>query len=339
MWHSASVSKKISAGTTTSNHIWRDAPGARLRPAETPTAVTIGNFDGVHRGHQYVLRQAVDVGAEHGLPVTAVTFDPHPLVVLAPDHAPARLTTLERRIELLRANGADVVYVLAFSDDMAGWSPQEFINRVLIDQLRARQVIVGQNFRFGHKAAGDIDVLKDQGAAHGFQVTGLELTGASAVNSPAPYSSTLVRRLVGGGDLPAASEVLGRPHEVCGSITRGDGRGRELGFPTANMPVDESYAVPPDGVYTGWLVTPDGRRLPNAISVGTNPTFRGSERRIESYAIDHSDLDLYDSYVRVEFVEQLRPMQSFASVDALVAQMAEDVDTARTALRSQVEAD
>lgn len=319
---------------TANPRIWRDAPAARVRPAEAPTAVTIGNFDGVHRGHQHVLKRAVDVGSEYGLPVIAVTFDPHPLVVLAPDHAPARLTTLERRIELLHASGAEVVYVLAFSEDMAGWSPQEFIDRVLIEQLRAQQVIVGQNFRFGHKAAGDIDVLKDQGATHGFEVTGLELTGASAVNSPAPYSSTLVRRLVGGGDLPAASQVLGRPHEVCGHITRGDGRGRDLGFPTANMPVDESYAVPPDGVYAGWLVTQDGRRLANAISVGTNPTFRGVERRIESYAIDQSGLDLYGTYVRVEFIEQLRPMQSFDSVDDLVAQMADDVDTARVVLGS-----
>lgn len=315
--------------------IWREAPAASTAPSDSPAVVTVGNFDGVHRGHQHVLERAKDEGARLGLPVTTVTFDPHPVDVLAPNHAPARLTTLPRRIDLLLEHGADVVRVLGFNEEIAAWPPESFIERIVIDELRAAAVIVGKNFRFGHKAAGDIALLSEYGKAHGFDVIGLDLEGAPMYDGPEsqlPYSSTLARRLIGGGDLPAAADVLGRPHEICGDIMRGDGRGRELGYPTANMPVDESYAVPPDGVYAGWLVDTAGHRLPNAISVGTNPTFNGRERRIESHIVDSDDLDLYDTCVRVELIEQLRPMQRFDSVDALVRQMDTDVDAARHTL-------
>lgn len=311
--------------------IWREATGASTHRRDAPAVVTIGNFDGVHRGHQYVLAQARREGDSRKLPVIAVTFDPHPLMVLAPDHAPARLSTLARRIEMLRQYGADEIYVLAFNADIAAWSPHEFIDKVLLEQLQSACVIVGKNFRFGHKAAGDIDSLTSYGATRGIDVCGLDLEGAFD-HDAMPYSSSLVRRFIGGGDVPGAAEILGRFHEVAGIVERGDQRGRDLGFPTANMPVDESYAVPPDGVYAGWLECPDGRRLPNAISVGTNPTFNGIERRIESHAIDTPDLELYDHNVRVEFVDQLRPMQQFDSVDALVDQMHGDVDDARAVL-------
>lgn len=302
--------------------IWREYEGAAIAPSERPTLVTIGNFDGVHRGHQAVLAQC---RAHHDeLPIVVVTFDPHPLAVVAPDHAPKRLTTLERRVELLRAHGADEVRVLAFDAEMAGWSPADFVTRIIVEQLRADLVVVGDNFRFGHKAAGNVEFLRTAGARHGFAVEGLAI-----VSDGEAFSSTRVRELVAAGDVLGAAEVLGRPHEVSGVVRRGDRRGRELGFPTANVPVDESYAVPPDGVYAGWVVRADGERLPAAISVGTNPTFDGAERRVESYVLDRTDLELYDEHIRVEFVEWLRGMVKYEGVDALIAQMLDDVEQTR----------
>jgi riboflavin kinase/FMN adenylyltransferase len=305
--------------------IWREYEGAAVAPSERPTLVTIGNFDGVHRGHQAVLAQC---RAHHDeLPIVAVTFDPHPLAVIAPEHAPRRLTTLQRRVELLRAHGADEVRVLAFDAEMAGWSPEEFVVRVIVEQLHADLVVVGDNFRFGHKAAGDVAFLKSAGAAHGFDVEGLAI-----VSDGEALSSTRVRELVAAGEVVGAAEVLGRRHEVSGVVRRGDQRGRELGFPTANVPVDESYAVPPDGVYAGWVVRADGEPLAAAISVGTNPTFEGVERRVESYVLDRTDLDLYDEAIRIEFVDRLRGMVKYEGVDALIDQMHTDVEQTRRLL-------
>ena len=217
--------------------------------------------------------------------------------------------------------------VLAFDAEMAGWSPEDFVHRVIVEQLHADLVVVGENFRFGHKAAGDLAFLREAGALHGFDVEGLAI-----VSDGGALSSTRVRELVAAGDLPGAALVLGRPHEVSGVVRRGDQRGRDLGFPTANVPVDEAYAVPPDGVYAGWVVRTDGERLPAAISVGTNPTFDGVERRVESYVLDRTDLDLYDQAIRVEFVERLRGMVAYEGVDPLVVQMHEDVAQTRRAL-------
>ncbi|WP_374999585.1 bifunctional riboflavin kinase/FAD synthetase [Aeromicrobium sp. CTD01-1L150] len=305
--------------------IWRGIQGSVIDARADAAVVTVGNFDGVHRGHQYVLARTRETG--RGLPVVAVTFDPHPLAIIAPDHAPRRLTTIERRIDLLHEHGADEVRVLDFTREMAAWSPEEFILRVVVDQLRAAHVVVGSNFRFGAKAAGDVDLLRTVGSQAGFTVEGLELDGGEQ-----PFSSTLIRALVAEARLPEAADVLGRPHEVTGMVVEGDRRGRDLGFPTANVPVDESFAVPPDGVYAGRLIT-SGEALPAAISVGTNPTFGGHERRVESYIIDHGhDLDLYRQQVRVEFVERLRGMDAFDSVAALVAQMHDDVTAAREIL-------
>ena len=308
--------------------IWRDLDGAETTPRSDPAAVTVGGFDGVHRGHQHVLAATRD--AADGAAVVAVTFDPLPREVLAPDRAPKRLTTLERRIELLRVHGADEVRVLAFSREMAGWSPEEFIKRALVDELKASVVVVGENFRFGSRAAGDVDLLRSAGPQAGFTVEGLTLEGGAA-----PFSSTLVREHVAAGHMPEAAEVLGRPHEVCGVVVEGDRRGRSLGFPTANVPVDDMYAVPPDGVYAGRLDV-GGEVLAAAISVGTNPTFDGRDRRVEAYAIDRpadgGTLELYGKLVRVEFVRRLRGMDVFDTVDALVAQMHEDVADTRSVL-------
>ena len=307
---------------------WRDVDGAATTARTEASAVTVGGFDGVHRGHQHVL-DATRAAAD-GAPVVAVTFDPLPREVLAPEQAPKRLTTVERRVELLRTHGADEVRVLAFSREMAGWSPEEFIRRVLVDELTASAVVVGENFRFGSKAAGDVDMLRQAGSEAGFAVEGLVLEGGAE-----PFSSTLVRAHVAAGHMPEAAAVLGRPHEVSGVVIEGDRRGRALGFPTANVPVDDRYAVPPDGVYAGRLDI-GGETLPAAVSVGTNPTFDGRDRRVESYVIEGpsagGSLDLYDQLVRVEFVRRLRGMDVFDTVDALVAQMHEDVADTRSVL-------
>ena len=234
---------------------------------------------------------------------------------------------LARRIELLRAHGADEVRVLAFNAEMAGWSPDEFVARVIVEQLHGALVIVGENFRFGHKAAGDLNFLRAAGERHGFDVKSLAIVGSDGA-----LSSTRVRELVAAGDLAGAADVLGRPHEVSGVVRRGDQRGRELGYPTANVPVDESIAVPPDGVYAGWVVRVSGERLAAAISVGTNPTFAGVERRVESYVLDRTDLDLYDEDIRIEFIKRLRGMVRFEEVDDLIVQMRVDIEQTRRAL-------
>ncbi|MFT4298698.1 MAG: bifunctional riboflavin kinase/FAD synthetase [Aeromicrobium sp.] len=308
--------------------IWREVDGADTAPFAEPTVVTIGTFDGVHLGHQSLLARACEVAEER--PIVAVTFDPHPVAVFAPDRVPALLTGIERRVELLRAEGAGEVRVLAFSREMAVWSPEEFVRRVLIEDLRAAHVVVGENFTYGSKASGDVATLTRFGAEHGFAVDALPLAGDAQ-----EYSSSLVRRLVAGGDVAAAARILGRPAEVSGVVTRGDQRGRDLGFPTANVPVASGFAVPGDGVYAAWVVPLSqdaGQRWPAAVSVGDNPTFDGTERRVEAYVLDRTDLDLYDQEIRVEFVQRLRGMEAFGSVEALVEQMHADVAAARRAL-------
>ncbi len=318
LWHSSTVM------------IWRDVEGAETAPRHTPAAITIGAFDGVHRGHQALLARTREAG--DGLPVVAVTFDPHPTAVFAPDRAPARLTTLHRRIELLREHGADEVRVLAFEREMAAMTPAEFVDEVIVDQLSARHVVVGENFRFGAKAAGTVDTLIEVGKTAGFTALGLGLVGSGE-----PWSSTRARALVAAGDMRAAADVLGRPHEVVGEVIRGEQRGRELGYPTANTPIDDTYAVPPDGVYAGRVVRADGQSLPAAISIGTNPTFGEHDRRVESHVLDHpfgsgQDLNLYAETIRVQLVERLRAMEAYDGVDALLTQMAHDVEATRRAL-------
>ncbi len=307
--------------------IWRspdEVPGDLGR-----TVVVIGNFDGVHRGHRHVVGRAREVADERALPVVAVTFDPHPMAVLRPDHAPVTLTTIEQRAALLGDAGADAVLVLPFSREIAAWSPEEFVDRVLVGVLHAGAVVVGANFRFGNRASGDVTTLTTAGLERDFSVEGVALDGG-----PQVWSSTYVRTCLAAGDVAGAAEALGRPVTVRGTVVRGEQRGRELGYPTANVPVREDGGVPADGVYAGWLRRLDtGERLPAAISVGTNPTFAGQrERRVEAYVLDRTDLELYDVEVEVEFVERLRGMVRFDSVEELVAQMKDDVARARELL-------
>ncbi len=294
-----------------------------------PTVVVVGNFDGVHRGHRHVVNRARETAAARSLAVVAVTFDPHPMAVLRPEHAPTALTSLEVRAELLADAGADAVLALPFDRDVARWSPEEFVRRVLVDGLHAATVVVGANFRFGHRAAGDVATLRETGERYGFTAEGIALDGG-----PQVWSSTYVRMSLAAGDVAGAAEALGRPYAVRGVVVRGDQRGRELGFPTANVPTGALTAVPPDGVYAGTLRRLDtGETYPAAISVGTNPTFDGVRgRRVESYVLDRTDLDLYGVEVEVGFVDRLRGMVAFESIDELVEQMRADVDRARALL-------
>ncbi|CAB4703621.1 MAG: bifunctional riboflavin kinase/FAD synthetase [Actinobacteria bacterium] len=309
--------------------IWRsldDVPADLGR-----TAVVIGNFDGVHLGHRQVLARAREIADQRGLTLVAVTFDPHPMAVLRPEHAPTTLTSIEARAELLGHAGADAVLAVPFDRTIAEWSPAEFCRQVLVDTLHAGAVVVGANFRFGSRAAGDVAMLEDYGVEHDFTAEGIPLDGG-----PMVWSSTYVRTCLATGDVAGAAEALGRPYAVRGVVVQGDQRGRELGFPTANVPTDGLTAAPADGVYAGWLRRLDsGEVLPAAISVGTNPTFDGERyRRIESYVLDRTDLELYGVEVEVSFVERLRGMVAFESVEQLIVQMDADVDRARELLRA-----
>jgi riboflavin kinase / FMN adenylyltransferase len=307
--------------------IWRsldDVPADLGR-----TAVVIGNFDGVHLGHQHVVREARGAADAAGLRVVAVTFDPHPMAVLRPDHAPTTITDLETRADLLHHAGVDDVLALPFDLEIASWSPDEFARRVLADALHAAVVVVGANFRYGARAAGDVATLTASGEALGFRAVGVPLDGG-----PQVWSSTYVRTCLATGDVAGAAEALGRPFVVRGVVVRGDQRGRALGFPTANVPTRTLAAAPADGVYAGWLCRLDTeQRYPAAISVGTNPTFDGErERRVESYVLDRDDLELYGVEVEVSFVDRIRGMERFDGVDALVATMHDDVRRARELL-------
>jgi len=303
-----------------------------------PCVVTIGTFDGVHRGHQAVLASVVGAARRRGVPAVAVTFDPHPIAVLRPEQAPAVLTTTEDRLRLLEAAGLDAVLLIAFTLEFARWSPERFVQEVFVDALHAQAVVVGRDTRFGHKNSGDLGTLRELGEKLGFEVEVVEEFGAVARDGDGQgdaggrrWASSWGRELLAEGDVAAAAAILGRPHRVVGVVVHGDHRGRELGYPTANLAQDAVGQIPADGVYAGRLVRPalvpgaPDAVLPAAISVGTNPTFDGTQRRVEAYVLDRDDLDLYGERVAVEFVERLRPTLRFDGVDALIEQMSADV--------------
>ncbi len=297
------------------------------------TVVTIGVFDGVHLGHQQMLRQARAVADRVLQPLVVVTFDPHPAEVVRPGTQPPMLATLDRRVELLHEAGADAVLVLHFSPALSRLSPAEFVQHVLVDALHAQAVVVGGNFHFGHRATGTVETLKQLGKEQGFEASSLELSGDHEV----PWSSTYIRQCVAEGDVAEAARVLGRPHRVEGAVVHGDHRGRGLGYPTANLDLVGHLALPADGVYAGHLLLVDRTALPAAISVGTNPTFDGTERRIEAYVLDRDDLDLYGQQVAVDIEHRLRDTLRFDSAAALADQMAEDVRRARALLAGPAE--
>jgi riboflavin kinase/FMN adenylyltransferase len=285
-------------------------------------AVAVGTFDGVHIGHRAVVGAAL--AARSGDRVAVLTFHPHPLVVLRPDAAPPAISTLERRLAILASLDVDATLVVRFDAELSALEPERFVADYLVRGLGATMVAVGQGFRFGHRAAGDVTLLRRLGLEHDFVVNEVPLVGGGQ-----PVSSTSIRAAIASGSVELAGQLLGRPHSVEGEVVVGDRRGRTLGYPTANLAVPADLAVPPDGVYAGWLVRADGTRLPAAISVGTNPTFGPHARRVEAYALDRDDLELYGELVSIEFGWHLREMITFDSVEPLLAQMAEDVARTR----------
>ncbi|MCD0486180.1 bifunctional riboflavin kinase/FAD synthetase [Streptacidiphilus sp. ASG 303] len=292
------------------------------------SVVTIGSFDGVHRGHQLIIGRAVERARALGAASVVVFFDPHPSEVVRPGSHPPLLAAPHRRAELMGELGVDAVLILPFTQEFSRETPEEFVRQVLVDALHACAVVEGPNFRFGHRAAGDVARLAELGEEHGFDVEVVDLYLDGQAGGGAPFSSTLARRLVAEGEMGGAAEVLGRCHRVEGVVVRGAQRGRELGYPTANVETLPHTAIPADGVYAGWL-TADGERMPAAISVGTNPTFDGTARTVEAYAIDRVGLDLYGLHVTVDFLAFLRGMERFDTVDALLERMADDVKRAR----------
>jgi riboflavin kinase/FMN adenylyltransferase len=295
------------------------------------SVVTVGVFDGVHRGHQKLIGRAVAVAAARDLPSVLVTFDPHPTEVIRPGHHPAQLTTLARRAELVAEMGISAFCVLPFTTELARMPANEFAHEVLVERLHAAAVLVGDNFTFGHGAKGDVPLLRQLGRRFGFAVEGLELiTDTTDPGNGITYSSTYIRACIDGGDVALAAQALGRPHRLEGVVVRGDRRGHELGFPTANLAPPPFAAVPADGVYACWFVH-GKRQLPAAVSVGTNPTFSGRQRTVEAYVLD-VDEDFYGHHVALDFVERLRGMERFDSVDALVEQMHRDVSDTRELL-------
>ncbi|GLW57879.1 bifunctional riboflavin kinase/FAD synthetase [Kitasatospora phosalacinea] len=292
------------------------------------SVVTIGSFDGVHRGHQLIINRVVELAGELGAKSVVVTFDPHPSEVVRPGTHPPLLAPQPRRAELVEQLGVDAVLVLPFTAEFSQESPEYFVRSVLVDALHAKAVVEGPNFRFGHRAAGNVELLAELGRADDFTVEVVDLQVRGTAGDGEPFSSSLCRRLVATGDMTGVAEILGRPHRVEGEVVRGAQRGRELGYPTANVDTVAHSAVPADGVYAGWL-TADGETMPAAISVGTNPTFDGTARTVEAYAIDRVGLDLYGQHVAVDFLAWLRGMEKFDSIDALLERMAEDVKRAR----------
>jgi riboflavin kinase / FMN adenylyltransferase len=293
-----------------------------------PTVATVGMFDGVHRGHRALLDRVVAEAAARGVPAAAVSFDRHPLTVLRPGSEPPLLTTLDRKVELLGEAGMEVVLVLEFTRELSEVTAEAFAAEVLFDRLAARAVVVGENFRFGHKAAGDPALLAELGRARGVEVVAVPLhaDGGQVV------SSTRVRGELAAGDVAAAAASLGRPYAVEGEVVVGDRRGRPLlGVPTANLAVPAGIAIPGDGIYAGHLTDrADPPARPAAISVGTNPQF-GTERRVEAHVLDF-DGDLYGHRVSVDFLHHLRGQATFPAVDELAAQMRADIDQARRLL-------
>ncbi|MGH9183994.1 MAG: bifunctional riboflavin kinase/FAD synthetase [Acidimicrobiales bacterium] len=293
------------------------------------TVVTIGVFDGVHRGHQFVLDQVRRRAAELGAASAVVTFDRHPATVVRPATAPLLLTDLAQRLELLDALGIDVALVIPFDEARAREPAEAFVTGVLVGRLGARAVVVGADFHFGHRRRGDVALLMAMGAAHGFEVHGLDLVPGGAGG----ISSTAIRSALARGDLETATELLGRPHQVRGVVVRGDARGRRLGYPTANVAVPAEVCLPGDGIYAGWYARPDGTDHRAAISLGRRPTFHpdASASVLEAHLLDFAG-DLVGEAARVRFVARLRDEERYDTVEELVAQTGRDVEAARAAL-------
>jgi riboflavin kinase/FMN adenylyltransferase len=316
-------------------HIVTGGDDAALAAARTAGAVvTIGAYDGVHLGHQAVLRLVRELADARGFEAALVTFDRHPAEVVRPESAPRLLTTLEQRLELLDATGdLDLSWVLTFDEARSKEAAEDFVREVLVEGIGARLVVVGADFHFGHRRGGNVPLLERMGAELGFEVLGLGLVAVEGEASGVPYSSTRIRELLAKGDVAEAARLLGRPHEVRGVVERGDQRGAEhLGMPTANLTVPERICLPADGVYAGTFLAEDEVERPAAISVGTRPTFyEDGDVLVEAYVLDF-DGDLYGQRVKVRFREWVRGQERFDSTEALVEQMNADVEATRRIL-------
>ncbi len=290
----------------------------------SPRVAIIGVFDGVHRGHQALIEQARSLAGAGD--VVALTFDPHPLTVVKPDIAPLMLGGIGDRIERLTAAGVDEVLVVDFTIAVSEQTPEDFVREFVHERARANAVVVGNNFRFGHQALGDVHTLEELGGTYGFSVHDVDLRGDAQT-----YSSTRAREALVGSDLATVTQVLGRPFSYRGVVVHGDHRGRTLGVPTANITIAADRAAPADGVYAGRVRLPGthGPSMTAAISVGSNPQYAGTERRIEAHVLDEENLDLYDQEIDVEFLTCLRGQQVFDSEAAFIKQMQADIRAAR----------
>ena len=298
---------------------------------ERGTVVTIGAYDGVHLGHRALLARVRLMAGDLGAAAAVVTFDRHPATVVRPESAPRLLTDLDQKLELLESAGMDYAYVIRFDEERSRESAEDFVRTVLVDCLAARAVVVGHDFHFGHRRRGNVPLLQQMGAELGFDVLGISLVPDEAGH--APVSSTRVRGMLAAGDVEGAAALLGRPHEVRGTVGEGDRRGRELGFPTANVAVPAEILLPADGIYAGWYRRPEGAVHPAAISLGRRATFHPDAHVsvLEAHLLDF-DGDLYGEQAGVGFVARLRDDARFDSVDALVAQIDADVAATRAAL-------
>lgn len=309
--------------------VYRDAQEPGPGPGH---AVTIGTYDGVHIGHQTVIETTRQLAVERSLETAVVTFHPHPASILRPESAPLMLTDLEQRLDLLERAGVDTTLVVAFDVERAQETAEDFVDRVLVQTLRAEVVVVGDDFHFGKGRLGNVALLNELGDRHGFEVRGLDLL-SQPDRAAESVSSTAVRRAVAAGDVTTACHLLGRYHEIRGPVVTGDQRGRTIGFPTANVAVPRDRAIPADAVYAGWYLRPDGSVHPAAINVGKRPTFyqEAEHSLIEAHLLDF-DEDLYGEQARVCFVEQLRGERRFDGIEALKAQLAADIAQARQVL-------
>jgi len=293
----------------------------------------MGVFDGVHEGHRALIRHAAQRARSMDATLTAATFDPHPTAFLRPEHFQGLLTLVGRRVELLRDAGADKVEILHFDAQLSHMVAEQFVAQIVVEQLHASLVIVGTNFRFGHMAQGDVSLLQKLGLKYGFEVEVFDLVGDAGV-----WSSTRVRQAILDGDVARADVLLGRPHRLTGTVVHGDHRGRELGFPTANLEVQGGLIIPADGVYSGLLHTRT-EVYPAAISIGTNPTFEGVlGRRVEAFAMGQSGLDLYGQVVDLDFIGFVRSMQAFSGIEPLIVAMNNDVEVAQQQVSAYLDA-